>query len=67
MESEKSGFTNEMSEVWRKMQVKSVNTIQLTLLLWLLQSLEDEMLPILSKRPRGHKIIFLFRYMYIEK
>ena len=25
MESEKSGFTNEMSEIWRKMQVKQIN------------------------------------------
>ena len=25
MESEKSGFVNEMSEIWRKMQVKEVN------------------------------------------
>ena len=24
MESEKSGFVNEMSEIWRKMQVKKV-------------------------------------------
>ena len=25
MESEKSGFVNEMSEIWRKMQVKVIN------------------------------------------
>ena len=26
MESEKSGFVNEMSEIWRKMQVKKIST-----------------------------------------
>ena len=27
MESEKSGFVNKMSEIWRKMQVKGMRTI----------------------------------------
>ena len=28
MESEKSGFVKEMSEIWRKMQVKHVNEVK---------------------------------------
>ena len=27
MESEKSGFVNEMSEIWKKMQVKLINVL----------------------------------------